>query len=83
MSTTTHMPHIASFVSMLILSVTFALAGCSLFNSDDDGDSNEGVCTDVFNAYADTFYPEVTRTQCEATERGEWIDGRCYCHGVS
>lgn len=59
-------------------------AGCSFFGGDDGDTPAEGeVCADAFNRYV-TQHPNglgVTSTQCAASERGEWIDGRCYCHG--
>lgn len=69
-----------------MVSVCFAGSGCSMF-TDGEGDireSTEDVCEDAYNRFVSQGSGGlgVTQDQCIASERGQWIEGRCYCHGV-
>ncbi len=81
-----HEPAILSGLLRLALlaCVCVGTAGCSLFDGDSDrSDSLREVCEDAFNRFV-TQHPNglgVTSEQCVASERGQWIEGRCYCHG--
>ena len=73
---------VAALVALLLLCGTMLPSfGCSIFEANDDPSRQDGVCTGVSHDFADTVYPEVTPAQCEESGSGEWIDGRCYCHG--
>ena len=66
---------VATIVMTLLLTVQ---SGCFLWSEDADADD---ICAGIQHAFADDFFPNVTREQCDASPRGDW-DGKCYCHGT-
>jgi len=61
-----------SFRSVLIAG-SLLLGGC-IFGS--NGKSS-APCSGIANQYAAS---SVSEAQCASEPRGEWFDGRCYCH---
>ena len=64
-----------------LFALLLATTGC---NGEGDPDPSD---TDVCEGHANEYVTQhddglgVTFEDCTASERGEWIDGRCYCHG--
>lgn len=61
-------------------------AGCSIFDGEGRQDTDPLLadpCADAFNEYITQHSNGlgVTSEECVASERGEWLDGGCYCHG--
>lgn len=67
----------------LLACIVLSFAGCSVIGSDEPEASGD-VCENVFHRFVsdDDGGPVVSSSQCEASDRGEWTDGRCYCHGA-
>lgn len=59
---------------VVVCMLLFALAGCSWFGANN---STTAPCSGIANQYA---AQGVTETQCSSDTRGEWFEGRCYCH---
>lgn len=69
-----------------VAGITLWGAGCSLFGGEDSNPRVEqDVCEDAFNRFVTQHANGlgVTSEECVASERGQWIEGRCYCHGVN
>lgn len=58
-------------LSALFLTLGLFGFGCSSTENELD------VCEGLTNEYADT---SIDASECDSSDRGEYIDGRCYCH---
>lgn len=74
--------HSTRFLFTFIAVLSFA--GCSWFGGNDPEPLEFGdPCADRANEFV-TQFPNgigVTSSECVESETGEWIEGRCYCHG--
>ena len=68
---------------LIFMMVLFFMQGCFIFGSDDNSSEVPDVCEGVFNEIVtqDRDGIGVTSARCTESERGQWIDGGCYCHG--
>lgn len=67
--------------SLLIFAAGWMLQGC--FLSGPGSAKLKDPCEDARNRFV-TQHGDgtgVTSEECRESEHGEWIDGRCYCHG--
>lgn len=74
---------LTSSARLLFLLLVLGTAGCSGEDELGPGPELGDVCEGHANEYV-TQHDNglgVTFDDCTASERGEWIDGRCYCHG--
>lgn len=60
-----------TFFLFLFLAAAVVFSSCSATENDTD------VCEGFTNRFADGG---VSRSECEASSRGEFIEGGCYCH---
>lgn len=70
--------------ALLPFVLSAAFSGCFLFGSNDPeplalGDVCQGHSTEFVTQFPNGL--GVTSQDCAESENGEWIDGRCYCHG--
>lgn len=69
----------SGFWLILVFSVVFTSAGCGLFGSNSDPDD---ICEGIAG-WADEYFGDVSRSQCENSPNGYWEtkSGRCFCEG--
>lgn len=62
-----------SFAILLLV----AASGCSWFGP---SESQQAIspCANIANQYT-----SASASACEVDPRGEWIEGRCYCHSAA
>lgn len=75
MTATLHLPRATRVLALGILLLGWA--GCSWFG---DNSNSAAPCSGIANQYAAA---SVTEAQCTRDTRGEWFEGRCYCHSSS
>jgi len=68
-------PCAARLLTLCIL--LFGLAGCSWFGGNS---KSTAPCSGITNQYAAS---SVSEAQCASDTRGEWFEGRCYCHSTA
>jgi hypothetical protein len=64
----------SSRLAGLSLVFLMVLAGCD--------NNNARFGNDVCDGHQHVLI-DATKAACDASERGEWLEGRCYCHGTS
>jgi hypothetical protein len=62
-------------LSLAIL-LLVAASGCSWFGPSESQQATS-PCANIANRHT-----TASASACEADPRGEWIEGRCYCHGL-
>ena len=70
-------PLFSARLTAVLACLALLLSACLVTPDDASEPGAEDVCTGTFHAYAES----ASRDACSAAGRGEWIDGRCYCHG--
>ena len=75
MTSTSLSPHAARLLAICFL-LLVGLAGCSWFG---DNSKSSTPCSGITSQYA---AEGVTQSACANDVRGQWLEGRCYCHSA-
>lgn len=78
-------PSLKRILIICIACTTLLASGCSFFGEGGGSEpETQDVCEGVFHSFI-TQHDNglgITSDECVDSARGEWLDGRCYCHGV-